>query len=447
MEFNREYELEKFRHRLPNLNDPSFTLYFYTRPETLASAWGQAVGNALSQIPSGLPGLFAFHNSFVAQAGKIRNVAAIREMQKRIPAGCTLVLSGSAPLPLSTAGLLEYCQREDQYKPMEALRDYLGDKVQNRLAKDLVLNNLAAVRKELDAKKGKPEEARKYLEEAIKKYDLQHGVTEKPVDQYAVRTDPQMKSLLDSYKKAEVRDPRGKQFYQLFFNPIKPYQAEFWPFDRTSEEPFLFWKTSDKAAYVPSFAEVKDQVEAAWKFAEARKLARKEAEEVADKARQADRADAILQKTSPNSEPVLTLDAVTRLRHRPLSRIGTSRQYEPYTVPEDKVEYPSSDFIDQLLSLKQEKGEALVLTNQPESIFYVAARVTGREPTLEEFYSSYRNAGSSPFGSDPMLSLLERERRQRYYASSLEQLRAEARLTINKDQRRSRDEGEMPVEE
>src|SRR5262249_26957884 len=179
----------------------------------------------------------------------------------------------------------------------------------------------------------------------------------------------------------------------------------------SSDEPFLFWKTADKPAYVPSFAEAKDQVEAAWRFAEARKLARKEAEEGADKARPADPADNGVQKTSPNSGALVTLDSVSRLRNRPMSRIGTTKQYEGYTVPEDKVEYPKPDFIDQLLSLKQEKGEALVLSDQPEAVFYVAARINGREPTLEEFYNAYRNAGSNPFGSDPMLSLLERQRR------------------------------------
>jgi hypothetical protein len=317
----------------------------------------------------------------------------------------------------------------------------------------------------LESKKGKPDEARKYLEEAVKKYALQRGGTEKPRDQYAIRDDAALKPLRDSYlKNRRPPDPRGKEFAQLFFNPVKPYEAIQWPLDldprgnammmprdwmwNSSEEPFLFWKTSDKTAYTPSFQEAKDQVEAAWRFAKARKLAREEAERVADDARKADRADAVLQKTSTNSGALFTLDSVSRLRNRPLSRIGVSRQYEAYAVPEDKVEFPKSEFVDQLLSLKQEKGEALVLSDRPEAVFYVAARVNGREPTIEEFYSVYRGAPAGSFQSDPMLSLMEQERRNRYYLACLEQLRTQAKLTITKESRRSADEGgEVPVDE
>ncbi len=53
---------------------------------------------------------------------------------------------------------------------------------------------------------------------------------------------------------------------------------------------YLFWKTEEKEPFIPTFEEVKPDVEAAWRRQEARKLAIAEANKLADEARKSDKS-------------------------------------------------------------------------------------------------------------------------------------------------------------
>src|SRR5262249_30097465 len=162
----------------------------------------------------------------------------------------------------------------------------------------------------------------------VKRYGFQQGSTSQPRDRYDLGNDPGLKVLKDSYLKQQAQmgnfDPRGRHFSQLFFNsPAKVYEAERWPRDlnrlgmpgeerfwQASDEPFLYWKTADKVAYVPNIAQVKDEVEAKWRFARARELARKEAEDVAAKVVGGEKdAVSLLTQGSPHAQTLFTLDS------------------------------------------------------------------------------------------------------------------------------------------
>ena len=101
-------------------------------------------------------------------------------------------------------------------------------------------------------------------------------------------------------------------------------------------------------------------------------LARQAAEAAAAKARQSDKgaADALTQG-DPRSGTLFTLSDVALLKPRMEFRLGPSRQYQSYVVPDTLVEYPRPDFADQLLTLKDSK-QTLVQSDRPEANWYVA---------------------------------------------------------------------------
>jgi hypothetical protein len=457
-----EYETSlKFSNPLPPWTEPSFLLSFYgdqKKPELAASAFGLILGAANCRS-SPLPVVVARQGASILRTDKEKVAAAQQEIKRRAPVFATMAAVGLGRSPLQFLATWEHARQQSQYLPVDAVRGELVRKVQEKLAHELLVNSLNALKKELDSRKSRPEEARKYLAEAIKKYDLQHGVSEKPRDRFDIAEDSGLTPLKDSYmKNQQPPDVRARGFFQLFFDQARVYDAERWPRDLetsfgefrwpSSEEPFLYWKTTDKAAYVPKFAEVKGQVEAAWKFEQARALAKKEADELAEKARANPKgAVAVLTQGSPHSGTMFTLDSVARLRPKLMSRIGQNRVYEPYTVPDDKIEYPRSDLVDRLLTLKEPK-QAIVLEDRPEAHYYVAAEVEGtyRVPTIEQFYNIYRNAPATSIMSDPLFSMLERQRQAWYRQVCLEQLRTEAKLNIVQDSRRKTAE-ETPYED
>jgi hypothetical protein len=445
--------------RLPPLTEPAFLLSFYTepvKPEGAAGTFGLILGAANARS-SPLTVLAGHQAAAIARADKEKAAAAEEEIKRRKPLLARLGAVGLTGSPLQFLAAWDEAGRQPQYLPMAAVRTELLKKVQESLARELLTNSLNTVKKELENRKNRPEEARKYLAEAVKKYGLEQGSTEKPRDQYDIGADKGLAALKDAYVKSQrTQDPRARAFARMFFNSTRVYEAQQWPggmMMAPGDEMFLYWKTSDKPAYVPKFAEVRGQVEDAWKFEQARALAKKEADDLAAKARDSDKgALAVLTQGSAHSGTMFTLDSVARLRPKPLVRVGLSRVYEPYPIPDDKIEYPRPDLVDRLLTLKEPK-QTIVLDDRPEAVFYVAAMMPGtyRVPTEQQFYSVYRNAAEGALMADPLFRDLENARRERYRQACLEQLRAEAKLTIVHETRRKsstpEEEPPLPLEE
>ena len=108
------------------------------------------------------------------------------------------------------------------------------------MAHEFLVNTLNTVKKELENRRKRPEEARKYLAEAVKKYALQRGATEKPRDRYDIAKDPGLAALKDVYVKGtQPPDVRARGFARLFFDPTRPYEGEFWPRDLSLDPEML----------------------------------------------------------------------------------------------------------------------------------------------------------------------------------------------------------------
>jgi hypothetical protein len=457
------YDRLKYQYPLPPLTDASFVLPFYTdqkRPENIAATLG-ILGGAAGTRTSVLPAVVSYQAALVARADKAASQATVREAQRRIPVGATLVLAGAGPTPFTAAGLWTYMSRQPQYQPMEALQEQLLVRVREGLAREFLTKGLNEFGKALEANRGNPAQAAKKTEEFVKRYDLHVGKTEKPRDQYDIASDAGLKPLKDSYLRfVGTQDPRAKGFAVLFFDPAGLYDPQAWPSNRQisrgfpktwmdPNEPFLYWKTSDKAAYVPTFEEVRAQVEHAWRLDKARLLARQAAEAAAARARQSDKGVVeALTEADKRAGTLFTLGDVALLKPQMQFRLGPSRNYQPYVVPENLVEYPRTDFADQLLTLTNPK-DTVVLSDRPEDHFYVAGLVNRTAPSLDDFYVVYRNASPNSLSADPLLARLEQERQVSYFQSCMEQLRAEAKLTITEEGRKrmERTGGEMPAEE
>jgi hypothetical protein len=291
------------------------------------------------------------------------------------------------------------------------------------------------------------EELRKRVAENIAKYALKHGRAERMADRFEIGDDPGLAPL-----KAVIEKPLGfgqeartRSFGEQVLaqvehgNVYDPQQAR----DTTTSAEFLYWKTKDQAEYVPPFDEVKDKLAQRWKFEKARELARKEAEEIVkalpkgtsgpdvERAlRDARRADKPNEKTHAGS--LFELEQVARLvpARVPIQSRNPTETYEPYRIPQTLVEYPSAEMVQKILALN-EPGEAVVLHDQPEANYYVAALVH-RSPAYE---IAFAHDAAQPDTLRTLLTSIEQETkyREKQRQGLLEELRSEALRDVNKD--------------
>jgi hypothetical protein len=287
-------------------------------------------------------------------------------------------------------------------------------------------------------------DVRKRVAEDIEKYALKHGQANDMRDQFDLGDDPGLAPLKPIVEKAwgdSAGETKNKPFGERVLSRVErgnlydPQQVSA-PDDSSS---FLYWKTKDSPEYVPPFDEVKDQVAKRWKFEKARTLARQEAEEIVkwlpkgtngpdvERAlRDPKRADKPDDKTHGGS--VFELDQVARLvrpRFSMQSR-NPSGEYEPYKIPQDRVEHPSQEMVKKILDLKDE-GEAVVIHDQPEATYYVAVLVH-RSPTYE---IAFQHDAAQARTRDTLLREIDKE--TKYRAKQREGLLAQLRKEALRD--------------
>lgn len=462
-EYERLYLRGQFR--MPRLTEPSFALSFYrgdAKPADVATAVGQASGAAVTG--AGMPSVVSAYVGNIVTRSKDTVASAVeREMKRRVPVDATLVLAGTDPW--TAAGLWWYADRAEQSLPLDVVQKDVMEQVRNTWAKFYLAESMKTVQTELEKLKGKPEEERKkeadkYLAKTIKDYGLTHGTTEHPDDLYQIVDDKGLTKLRDWYRvKPLPGDFRGKNFASLFFDLAPIYLPEPFPRPQFSmgewerfEEPFLYWKTEDKKAYVPSYEEARPKVVQAWKFQEARNLARKEAERIRDKVRERkSKSDGITLMREecaklPACGEIFPLGGIARLVPV-FSGAAAVRQFEPYRVDEEKL-HARPDFVDQLMRSLKDPGDVTITWNRPESIYYLALATDVHKPTEKEFYDNY--SGPHVLG-DNLWQFMESERRRSYHTAALEQLRTEAGAPNGKwdvpDDIRKRIEGRSSSEE
>jgi hypothetical protein len=283
------------------------------------------------------------------------------------------------------------------------------------------------------------EKIRKAIDQAVAEHGFQHGRSTKPEDRFTIAEDEGLKPLKEAYVHYPFGDKQEKNFANLFFQNQGAYSPQYYPTggSLSSDNPsFLYWKTNDKAAYVPTFEEVKDKVKDWWKFENARKLAKQEADELMAKAQGQADAQRWLKDGTKHSEPMFFLDEVSGLvkSKTPFAR-GPMSAYDRYRIPPEKIEYPTEGLDKELLKLT-EPGQVIVKSDKPKEHYYVMALVKRTKPSEFSFYREYQT------GAENLLGYLEQETnyQSEFQKGLMEQLREEARLKIIEENRDKVDE-------
>ncbi|HLJ92791.1 MAG TPA: hypothetical protein VKU02_06300 [Gemmataceae bacterium] len=448
-----DYETLKWGHfRASPLMAADFAMSFYDyayveRAENVASILAQ-VGGALGSGGNPFSPLVAIQSAAVARTQKELAPEVAHEAQRRLPlSGAFLAAATGLQPSLAAAAIVQCANRTDQFLPMEIVKRPVIQKVRETIASNLVSSSLdafktdlEAIRKEVETKKAKAADAEKRVEKAVQEHGWAHGAMSEPKDQYAINQDAkELAPLKEEYvRQGQYRDPKGKQFAQNLFFRLPADQWKLYTpqelfstpsLDTSDKKTFLYWKTDDQPAKVLTFAQARPQVEAAWRLEKARALAKAKAEELAKQAKEA-HGDflPILNEASKQYGAVFDLMGVARWARPALtSRAEAFGQYQPYTVPEDKIEYPPPwpTFVDPLLESVHEKGDITVISNRPKDIYYVVALVRRDPPTEGDFYKE------STGNRNLLLGQLEVERQKAYRLAFLGQLRDEANLTVN----------------
>ncbi|MCS6976502.1 MAG: hypothetical protein NZM31_05760 [Gemmatales bacterium] len=140
----------------------------------------------------------------------------------------------------------------------------------------------------------------------------------------------------------------------------------------------LYWKRAEAEARTPPLEEIFADVMQAWKVQEARAIAEAAARDLADKAAK-DGADGYrLLRDCPLGEYTEKMLA----RFEPASLGVGVLNYRRANIP--TIEYPTDDFLEQVLSTLQEPGQTLVVTNKPKSSYYVLFLRERRQPRAND---------------------------------------------------------------
>jgi hypothetical protein len=464
----KEYKARESSFKMPPVTEPDFVLPFLNvrgrrlernlnQPDIAASfigltAMDYPVSAMVSYPYCPLPALVGLQSSVVARAEEKEKDAVQREVDKRIKIGASLVLSSADPFTL-TAGLLwADLTQQRQYLPLEVVGDQLLQDVEAKVARALLVDNLAKFKKELEAKRFKPKEAREWLDKAIDEYGLtKHVTVSKPLGRYEFADDPEMAPFKEAYlRQRSSDDPKADQFGAMFLDEragkTSVFSPKEWPdgvLNRDNESrfadvnPILYWKTEeDRMPREMTFDEARSKVEAAWQFQKARALAKKEAEEMLAKARDSGGDTQTLKDLAAEHHANYSeLSGVARFVNQDAGGGMAGKMYQPYAFPKDTI--PHSDaqttakIRDQLLELKK-KGDSVVFANQPEDYFYVGTLYLRHDQNLNDFYPVYRDSTRTGTEKDHLFEEMDGENLRKLLQERIKQLRGKA-APVNED--------------
>ena len=320
---------------------------------------------------------------------------------------------------------------------MNGLRFQVLDQAAATLAKDLQRSDLERLEKDLKAAKSDPDDARKVIDTALKRHPwlaAYHGQSDRAIDRATLATSRSHRILLASSGEVPATLQERLNAASRLFTETKLY-------DPQSTFNLLSWKTEvEPAKSSATFAEAREHVFQVWKLLEARKLARRKAEEI--RARVAGKspkeARAIFQTLLEEHAGwgnLVHLDKVARLvpvgeeeGSKTPAVLPTSKatQYVPYKVPEGELPYPPADFLNELMKLKQ--TEAALVPDRPLKDFYVAY-VAKRSATPSEDDILVKVVGKNnlrDMKNDNIWKMLEEEKKKAFRKEVLAALRKEA---------------------
>jgi uncharacterized protein (DUF2267 family) len=368
--------------------------------------------------------------------------AFVQESKDRARIGVSAILSGSAENPLGIDAMPMAVTPTPL--TLDQLRPILLARIQDQAASNLLKKDIETFETEL-AKRGK-EDAKTveaYVAEITTARHLQRGGMTDLRDRFTLASDPGLAPVRAAFKQIatwkRVEDPVGEQFaMELMENLQEPgakptnfQAAELGGFDVS----YIFWRNEDREPKVVPFEQCRPQVVAAWKLAKARDLAKNEAEKLAAEARGMDvqKLRDLAARTSP--KPLIELNPMGKLNSK-ISPMAGPPSYDRPTVSRDKVTYPG-DIANQLVDLRsQETGATKVVSDLPKANYFVASLLGKDVPTVEEFRTVYRNSMAPQMLRDQLLSMFLSERQSNYARGILQQLRDEAKLVINKSDKK-----------
>lgn len=328
------------------------------------------------------------------------------------------ILGGASPTPW-TAMTLAFPSLHTK-QPFEVVKARLLERFEANLAAGLLRDNLEAVKKELAKIKNRPEaEVQQYLQKAAKEYHLRLFSTQEARTQYTLAADPGLKVLKDAYTKLVGSTYKDVNFAGMLLRGNRgTYEAQDLFADK---ETFLYWRSEDQSAKVRPFEAVRGQVEEAWRFRQARRLALEKAEAINAQLKGKSEAEALQALREQKLGELIELSNVAQLvEPERQAFITPTPAYQPYQPPEDKIAYPPPDFVKQLLALTR-PGESKVLRDRPVAHFYVAVLQARSVPDLSQFAKVAQRAGDE----NPIWGDLMAEQRSNYRRMLLTQLRAE----------------------
>jgi hypothetical protein len=419
----------------PPLSQADFVLSFYTyrylhRPTAIAAILGRGAAGDAGAFAAlfGLPG--------DAQAREARDMApaVAKEANRRfLPLSTAMVGAAAGPLGnLASFDVWLAADRTDERLPFDVVEGDLLNQVENKVAEAVATANINALREALDnarkdAEKNKTSidaAARKVVDQQIAAHKWPHGASTKLESTYDIAEDPGLAPLKEAYQSQNLLDRFARRFGDLFFADPRPEAQHLYSLDqlRKGDDSYVYWKTADQAPEVVPFDKAEPKVKAAWYLEKARPLAQAEAERIAKEAKAA-KGDAERNLLdAAKGQPLITLDGIARISRGPSARADIPGGYSPYVVPEDKIRYPRPEFVDTILSLTN-VGDVAVVSDQPATAYYVVAVTHRIEPTQKEFQEAQ------------LFPQLERLRRREYRADVLQQLRAQAHLFIDEENR------------
>lgn len=377
---------------------------------------------------------------------------ATNELYERatLTAFASTVLAGASSSPLAAATLP--ARYVHSVQPFDAVRDKMVDRFETDLARNAMQANIRNVQTELDKllASHNQEKLDEYMKKAVADYGLEnfHAMTTAQTRQEVLdKPDPQLKELQTAYEQstdnpfrmmAMGMDQRRPDFADALLHPVESrpipgVPLRSWQFtSRSGDETWVFWRSDDKPAHVRPYETVRTEVEKAWYFEQARKLARDEARRIDEELRKQhlNPSDAVKFLREQKQGEVFELTNVAHLVSPIFNLPGhkfTPNDYKPYQPPRDRIAYPPTDLVDQLLKLK-EPGQSEVLADQPVKHYYVAVLMEKPQvPERREFYDIY----TTPGREDRLWNEMMESKRRTYFLKVMDQLRTDATKSVD----------------
>jgi hypothetical protein len=447
-EYSRMRDAGRFSLAPVTQSDFALSIYASRVGPADAAAVLAKTANAAGGLTSPLGALALYQAGTAQRNAKDLEPLVAQEAKQRVPFGVTLVLSGSGssaqaalPATLTALGLAAHGNETKLYLPLDAVRSQALAAVQQAFAREAVIGNLRAFQKEMDNRRSKPGEVQKWLPKGLEEFHLDQHAMGEPQSLYDIATAPALQPLKDAFLPQQFLTPGPKadeQFAQALFQGEGTYQPQPWPPSqfagddpwRKAEQPLLVWRTEDQKAFVPTFEEVKDKVEAAWRLQQARRATDELAHKIREEAgKTGGDLPQLVQLAADHKLELINLTQVAREVPETVA-VPSGHRYARYQFPatirypvEDK-DHPDKDWLGQLLKL-QNPGDTVILEDQPGRTFYVAVLRSRIDPKVDTFAAVYKDAAVA-LNRDQLMDTLLRQQRDQYRKDFEKELRIEA---------------------